>query len=209
MTTHQAKIIPKFSTPAIQSREIGGLSVTVRRLPASLAPDVLARLGSDVGSIVANMISSPDTELDPAVEGAIRGMIATKGATAPSIDVSMGLIKAIVFSDALSKLGKFDLGWYVRQMIPGCVTIGGVAIDTMDELDQTDIGPMELFALFRFACEVNFLPTTAGRDTVAGFVSPAEPTTPTVAAVRTTGKSSLRGVGERGGQRAQTSAATT
>jgi hypothetical protein len=204
MTTK--KIIPKFSTPTEQTREIDGQPVTVRRLPADLAPDVLSRLLSDVGSVVVEILSSPDRELDPGIEGAVRGMIASKGGASAGIDMTVTIIKALVFSNAIAKVKDFDFGWYVRSMLPKCMAIAGVDVDTMEELNQSGVTPRTLFEVFRFACEVNFFPTSAGSDTSDGR---QDPTPPAQELSRIKGKSSIRGATAKVGQPGQTSAATT
>jgi|GEM_PF-6101166 len=205
MTT-QKKIIPKFSTPTEQTREIDGQPVTVRRLPADLAPDVLSRLLGDVGSVVVEMLSSPDRELDPAVEGAMRSMVAGKVGANAGVDMTITIIKALVFSNAIAKMKDFDFGWYVRSMLPGCMAIDGVHIDSMDELDESGITPRTMFEVFRFACEVNFFPTFAGNAISDGS---QDQTQAQPAASPIQGKSSLRGAMKPAGQPGRTSAATT
>lgn len=206
MTTSstEKKLIPKFSTPTEQTRTIDGQPVTVRRLPARRAPDVLSRLLSDVKPVAVQMLSSPDEELDPAIEGAIRGMVASEKSTDAAVTMTVSVIKAIVFSDAISKVNGFDFGWYVSQMLPGCMSIAGVPIEKLDELDEAGIMPRTLWDVFRFACEVNFFPTFAGRDISDGPPSPS-PTQPATANP-IHGKSSLRGGSAKVGPKAQTSA---
>lgn len=202
MTTAK-KLIPKFLTPTEQTREIDGQPVTVRRLPARRAPDVLGRLLGDVGPVVAEIMSSPDKELDPEIEGAIRGMVASKDGADAGLGLSMTIIKALIFSDAVSKIKGFDFGWYVSQMLPGCMAVGGVDIDSFEELDETGIGPLTMFEIFRFACEVNFFPTFAGRNTNAG--SPGQiQTPPACSASPIRGSSNLRGATASAGQPDQT-----
>lgn len=208
MTTAK-KIIPKFSTPTEQTREIDGQPVTVRRLPADLAPDVLSRLLGDVGSVVVEMLSSPDRELDPGIEGAVRSLVATKNGADASIDMTISIIKSIVFSDAIAKVQGFDFGWYVSTMLPGCMCIGGVAIESMAELDESGISPRTLFEVFRFACEVNFFPTSAGLDTSDGRQDLMPPSPEPHQPGPIQGKSSLRGVTTPAGQPVPMSAATT
>lgn len=208
MTTAK-KIIPKFSTPTEQTREIDGQPVTVRRLPADLAPEVLSRLLGDVGSVIVEMLSSPDRELDPGIEGAVRAMVATKNGADAGIDMTVSIIKSIVFSDAIAKVKGFDFSWYVATMLPGCMSIGGVAVDTMTELDESGITPRVLFEVFRFACEVNFFPTSAGSDTSDGRQDQSSPSQEPHHPGPISGKSSIRGATVKGGQRAPTSAATT
>jgi hypothetical protein len=194
------KLIPKFSTPTEQTREIDGQLVTVRRLPASLAPDVLSRLLGDAGAVVVEMLSSPDRELDPAVEGVIRSMVAGKTDAGSGIDMTVTIIKSIVFSNAISKVKDFDFAWYVLRMLPGCMSIGGVSIETMAELDESGISPRTIFEVFRFACEVNFFPTSADRVINGGST---DKTRPAMTANPIRGKSSLRGATSKAGPSAQ------
>lgn len=202
MTTPK-KLIPKFLTPTEQARQIDGQLVTVRRLPARRAPDVLSRLLGDVGAVVVEMLSSPDRELDSGIEGAIRSMIAGKSGADAGVDTTITIVKAIVFSDAIAKLKGFDFGWYVEQMLPKCMAIGGVEIDSIAELDESGILPRTLFEVFQFACEVNFFPTSAGRDTNVGSALPAS-TTQEPKKAPITGRSRLKGETSRAGRLAPT-----
>ncbi len=206
----EKKLIPRFSTPSRQSREVDGLLVTVCRLPARRAPAVLSRLLADVGAVVAEILSNPEKELDPEIEMAIRVMLASKDNTAKALNASVGIIKSIVFSDALSKVKGLDIGWYVAELLPKSLEVGGVAIDTTEELEETGIGPVDLMGLLWFALQVNFFPTFAGLDTNAGSEPPAstpsQPEGPTPG--RITGKSSLRGGTRKAGHPGQTSSTT-
>lgn len=205
----EKKIIPKFSTPTEQTREIDGQIVTVRRLPARRSPSVLGRLLGDVGPVITEMMSSPDQELDPSIEGFIRGAVAEKAGAIVGVNMAVSLVKAIVFSQAIAKTKEFDFAWYVDQMLPGCMDVGGVDIETIEELDETGVGPRTMWELFRFACEVNFFPTFAGRDTGDGLRSPIQtPTQPAAASAVISGRSSLRGEAKRDGRRGQTSEVT-
>lgn len=202
MTTEK-KTIPKFSTPSTQSREIDGQLVSISRLPARRAPAVLSRLLADVGEVVAEILASPDRELDPEIEAAIRGMLAEKAGAQKAIGASIGIIKAIVFSDVLAKVKTFDVGWYIEAMLPKSIAVGGVNIDTMAELDETGIGPVAMMEALWFAMRVNFLPTFAGLATSDGSESPAA-TESQPLAKKITGKSSLRGAAAKAGRQGRT-----
>ena len=208
MATQQAKKkIPKFSTPSTQTREIDGLSVTVRRLPASRAPQVLSRLLAGVGEALTEIASNPDRDLDPDLEAGVRMMLAKAVSTEAAISASMGIVKFILFSNALTKGEHFDLEWFVRELLPGLIDVEGVPIDTMEELDETEIGPVPLMTVLWFAVQVNFFPTSAGLATCVGDEPPAL-TQNQPQARSTTGKSSLKGASMKAGQRAPTSAGT-
>ena len=193
------KQIPKFKTPSEQTRDIDGLPVKVRRLPATRAPDVLSRLFSDVGPEITRIISTPEEDLDPDVEDAIRGLIATNIDPEASVEITLKIIKAIIFSGAIGRVKEFDLRWYAEQLLIGTIEIDGVSIDSMAELDETDIMPMTLVEMCKFAFEVNFFPTSAERGTSHGGSRPAEKSTETKDR-NPIGKSSLRGATKRAGR---------
>lgn len=171
----QKKTIPKVSSIGHQARDIDGVKWTVCRLPAQRALPVLSRLISDVGPVLTEVICSPDRDIDPGVEATIRGAVA---AFAPSTGaLTLAAVKAIFLTTAIGKIGKIDLGWYAAAILPGCVSANGVPIDSMDELDETGIGPVGLMELVWHALVVNFRFTTSARAMLDGSAG-AENQTP-------------------------------
>lgn len=187
------KSIPKVSQPSRQARDIEGLSWAVSRLTARRSPSVLSRLVADVGEMVAEVLSSPDRELPPEIEAAI---VRSAGKM-----LSPRVLKAILFSHSLGRVRDLDLGWYVEHVIVGLMSVNGVEIETMDELDETGIGPAGVLELIWYAIEVNFDFTGAGLATPAGSEEPA-------ATNLVSGTSSYKGARNRDGRQAPTQAST-
>ena len=195
------KTIPSFSTPRHQTRQIDGQPVTVRRLPAKPACPVLSRLTTDVGPLLTELLATPERELDPDVEGAIRSLIAEKVSIDAAMEVGLKMIKSIVLSSSFDHLKRIDLDWLVSSILVGHMSVGGIDIDTFEELEDSGITPLVLVQVILFALEVNFLPFSDVRVTIDGPAAP-EP-------IETrTGTSSLRADRNTAGRQDQTSAAT-
>jgi hypothetical protein len=170
----QKKTIPKVSSIGHQARDIDGVKWAVCRLPAQRALPVLSRLISDVGQVLAEVICSADRDIDPSVEATIRGAVSS---FAPSTGaLTLAAVKAIFMTSAIGKIGKIDLGWYAAEMLPGLLSANGVPIDSMDELDETGIGPVHLVELVWLALVENFRPTSSARAMFDGSAG-AEKTT--------------------------------
>lgn len=167
---------------------------------------MISRLLADVGELVAEVLCSPDRELDPDLELGLRAAVATQMG-ADGSQVATRVLKAIVFSGALGRAKTVDIPALIEAVLPGQLAANGVPIDTMDELDETGIGGDAILALLMFALQVNFFPTSAGGATSlgsAGPVMPQGPSQPTP--VR--GTSSLRADDVMGGPAAPTSQRT-
>jgi len=171
MQSTRKKFIPKVNSPAPseQARQIDGLTFVVCRLPADVWGDVLSRLLADVGTIGADLLSSPDSDLDPAIEGLIR--------SAMPGGASLGRGKWAAALSALGQAGKIDVAWYMQALLAGQTRVetddGPVTLDTVDELRETGIMPFDILALVLLGLEVNFHPTSAGNGTDHGSPSPA------------------------------------
>lgn len=203
MASAAKKNIPKVSTPCEQSRDIDGITWTVRRLPGTRAPAVISRLLADVGEVVAEVLCSPDRDLDPDLEIGLRAVVATQTGVDGS-QVATRVIKAIVFSGALGRAKNIDLAALIESLLSGQVAANGVPLDSMAELDETGIGGDSIVALLVFALQVNFFPISAGSATSHGNAGPVMPqghSQPT----HVRGTSSLRGDDVMGGPAAQTS----
>ena len=186
-----SKQIPKFNNASEQTRVIGGLSCSVRRLSAGEFFPFISRLLADVGPLVARILSSPDDDLDPAVEAVISSVLPG------GMPMSSG--KIIVMLQALESAGAIDIGWYGRSLLPKHLSIEGVAIDSMQELDETGIGMAEILELLSLAFIVNVGPTFAGLATQAGSGDLHKTANPPIA------MSNLRGATKAAGPSAPTS----
>ena len=213
----QKRPVPIFELPDIEPRTICGLECEVRRLRATEAPKVITRLLSDFGSVTAEVLCSdvPGEILARAqgLVGASKKKLEEMGAEA--IKFAVG---SQAFQNIAEKFGSGDvigLSWYQRKLLLGKLTINGVEIRTMEELDRTKAPPYVLGRLLLFALEVNFNPTLGGLGTFTGSsdhpeaapaqakaASPAPMTTTTVsagvAASTMTGQSVRRRAGSNG-----------
>jgi hypothetical protein len=111
--------------------------------------------------------------------------------------VGLAVVKAVFMTSAISQVKDLDMPWYFEEMLPGLVTANGVRLDTMEEIAETGIGPIDLLELMWVAMVVNFRPTSTARamfDGSAGAVQSPEN--------RTNGKSSYRGGATKDGQAA-------
>lgn len=184
------KTIPKVSKPSAQARDIEGLTWTVSRLTARAAPEVLSRLVADVGELIAEMLAIPDRELPPEIEAAITAM---SGRVLP-----LSIMKSILFSSVFGRIRGIDLRWYVQRIVVGFVSVNGVDIETMEELDETGIGAEGVAMLLWHAIGENFAFIFAGLATSAGGEESARTEN------RVSGTSNLKGETVKAGQRAQT-----
>lgn len=192
------KKIPRVSSSSEQARDIDGIRWVVSRLPASRSPEVLSRLFADVGEVVVELLCSPTKEISPDIEPIIRaGLQRWMGQSA---EITMSAIKSVILTSALSRAKDLDLPWYVKQLLPGSITANGVEIDTMAELDETNMGAVGLMELVWHALVVNFRPTSTALATFVGSDG-ADERPPMANSIR--GTSSWRGETPRDGQSAQ------
>lgn len=154
---------------------------------------MLSRLTSDVGELIAEILSSPDKELPPEIEAAI---IKASGRGLP-----VRILKAVFLSSALGQVRELDLDWYLERFILGKTSVNGVDIDTIDELDETGLGIMGIAQLLALAIEANFDFTGAGLVMPVGSEEPA-------ATNLVSGTSSYRGARNRDGRQGPTSVLT-
>ena len=185
------KSIPKFNNASEQTRVIGGLSCSVRRLSAGAYFPFFSRLLADVGPLVARVLSNPDDDLDPAIESLIKSIM--PGGT------GLGMGKLSLVLQALESAKNIDIGWYAQTLLIGQLSIEGVAIDTMAELDETGIAFAQIVEILSLAFVANVNPTSAGPNTANGTgVKAAKQNA-------TSGTSNLRGATNTAGQSAPTS----
>lgn len=167
--TKPERAIPQFEVPEIEPRELYGLECQVRRLRATEAPRVLTRLLSDFGSLIAEIICSSIPQ------DAIKNKITKDATPAQLMKLGADTIKAVVASQAFQSLAeKFGKGevvnlrWYMKKLLVGKLSIGGVEIQSMAELDRSKLPPLGVGQLLAFALEVNFDPTSGGLGTSRG-----------------------------------------
>ncbi len=167
MTTEEKKpqrAIPCFHLPEIEPRTICGLECEMRRLRATEAPRVITRLLSDFGSVTAEIICSdvPGELISRAkgLVGASKERLEKMGAEAIKFAVA-----SQAFQNIAEKFGNGDvvnLHWYTKKLLLRKLTLSGVQIRSMEELDRTGAPPYVLGQLLLFALEVNFNPTLGG-----------------------------------------------
>jgi hypothetical protein len=197
----QKKTIPKVSYTISQARDIDGVKWAVCRLPAQRALPVISRLAYDVPPIIAEFVADPGRDLAPEVEAMIRAAVEK---FLPQTGVlTLSVVKAIFLTAALSKVAKIDIEWLATSMLPGCLSANGVPIDSMAELDETEIGSVGLLELIWMALVENWRPTSTARAMFDGSAGAGKPMESQIQ-----GKSKYKGETSSAGRPAPTPATT-
>lgn len=165
----------RFDTPKIQSKTIRGVECTIKRLPATTSPEVLAHLLADFGEIAGNLLSkkkdeeievvtvTEDDEAEIVAEtlfGNIRKMITTAGLAA--------LASQIRSRECL------DIRWYMEKLLVKNLSIHGVELDDLEDFDALGADLMVLWEIIEYALEVNFAPFFDDPDTDDGSGTKSE-----------------------------------
>ena len=174
----ETRKIPRFDIPSTKVREdFHGQRTVVRRVTCERGLVSIHRLVVLLGPVVLKYMSWSDDHA-PTEDEDKRSLADVMGIDATSDFLkSTGLLKFLPEIHAkLEAMRSDDLWFHVRNILVGHLTVGGVPIDTVEDLDATGITIVLVMPLMFDALEVNYFSSFAGRSTTSG--SESEPASP-------------------------------
>lgn len=146
------------------------LPVTIRRANGRTGITMLALFGKLLGETLGHIVAYDD---DNNPEGSKLSQLLES-------DLTLAGLKTYLVTHALPEVFKSvaDVGgdFYTlyEKLLPGHLTLAGVSIDTIQELEEAGPSGAHMIELLWKACEVNFFPTSGAPIMLAGGGRPDE-----------------------------------
>lgn len=198
----QAKKIPSLCGVTQKSFEIAGHKFTIRRAPSVKSIPAFARMLRTLGELMTHTLSYDD------------GGNPEQITLAQIFDVGMDsdAIKTFLLTNAMPQImksvgdvGYSDFHYLYTILLPGCLQVDGVEIDTEAELEALKMSPPQIGTCLMRAAEVNFYPTSGDPSTTIGEESPEpQPPVQEVPKPKTPASQKKKGGTKRGGQSVRT-----